>query len=91
MRKGKDTAEHSRSKRLAAVRDRLATVMGWPTGSVSHKFEIMRQVLTGKAIALGVDKAEQIADRLEYDDARWCRMFEKKHDPCLQDRLEDNA
>ena len=50
-------------ERLTAARDRLCRMMGWEK-TTSHKFEIIRQTMSGNAIALGVDKAEAIADRL---------------------------
>lgn len=51
--------------RLAAVRDRIARAMGWRQGAASHIFEVWRKTGNGEAIALGIDKAEQLADRLE--------------------------
>lgn len=53
--------------RIAAVRDRLAHLMGWPDkiGSTGHRFEVVRRALDGGALLVGVDKCEAIAERLE--------------------------
>lgn len=46
------------------VRDRFCKLMGWEKSS-SHKFEVIRKTLGGKAVALGIAKADAIADRIE--------------------------
>ena len=51
-------------EKALSVRDRLCRLMGWAP-STSHKFEIIRRTMSGDAIALGLDKANELADRLE--------------------------
>jgi hypothetical protein len=44
--------------------NRLCKLMGW-TPSKSHKFEIVRRTCSGEAVALSLEKGNEIADRLE--------------------------
>jgi hypothetical protein len=60
-------------KRLAAVRDRLAELMGWTEkiGSTGHTLSVIRSVADGTAMAVSAERLEQIAERLTI-----LRMFE---------------
>jgi len=49
---------------LRAVVHRLAMLMDWEPHE-SHKFDIVRQVCRGTALAMSVDKGNQLADKLE--------------------------
>jgi hypothetical protein len=46
------------------VRDRLCKLMGWPPGE-SHKFNVLRKVMTGQAVAVSVNKLEGLADEID--------------------------
>ena len=54
----------AKTRHLKAMTDRLCELMGWEPGA-SHKFEIIRQVCSGKAAALSIEKGNQIADKIE--------------------------
>jgi hypothetical protein len=53
--------------RLKEATDRLAGLMGWEPGE-HHKYEVLRAVGRGDAVALSLDKAHEIADRIERHD-----------------------
>lgn len=55
--------------RLAAARNRICQHFGWPPTS-SHVFTAIRAIGYGKGIAVGVEKAEAIADRLDEQSKR---------------------
>jgi len=48
----------------ARVRDRLSALMSWEPGT-SHMFGIIRRIGNDSAIALSIDKADQLADEIE--------------------------
>jgi hypothetical protein len=40
---------------LRAMQDRLCRLMGWERGTTAHKFDIVRQTCSGRAVALSID------------------------------------
>lgn len=56
---------------IETAQQRLCRLMNWKP-SMSHKFEIIRRTMGGTAIALSVEKAQQIADRLEALERELC-------------------
>jgi hypothetical protein len=47
-----------------ATRDRLCKLMGWVPGTSSRQ-EVLCRILTGKAVAVGVDKLDQLASEIK--------------------------